>query len=749
MIFQIDTTIDSNTLLRFFFEWDWKWIITTALIPLSVFLYKQYIKRKEKKETCVEFYENGGWIKAEKLGYGNLDGSRTKREELHPPNHEKLFEEVKELFESEPKKNILIKAPSLSGKTHFTIRFLKQLDKAYILQIKFKALKNFEEFKKHIPKSPKRAKYLIILMDDFQDYLAQGFDISNDLIRFLKDKSCTIWFNQVSSWETDETKDFSYKQLESFRTFKIEKLTDEEINIIKSKDLLKEKNLYESDGTIGSIFLPLAFIKDEYKKLSSKKKVILEIIKQAYLLGFAKQGFVMPYDIIYSYYNLEFPKSNLTKIEFDNILSELVKLNFLGKVKTHKNFVFESIYLHKVVAPDIEYEDFIDKWENNNFLEAENWFNAGFIKGFFKEKKDLKNAIKYYQKAIDLEPNFYQAWFNMGTTYGLLEEYEYALEKFQKTIDLESSFYQAWYHLGYTYEQLGKFEIAIEKYQKAIDYYNDYKSWLQMGIAYGKLGELETAVKKIEKAIEINPSFSHSWYNLGYAYEKLEQIETAIEKYQKAVEINPYYNNAWYNLGCMYEKLEQFEIAIEKYQKVVEINPYDYEAYGRIGICYEKLKKLEMAIKNYQKTVEINPNLYEVWNDMGAVYCDLKEFDVAIEKFEKSVEINPNYYPALNNMGSAYSSLEQFEIAIEKYRKAVEIDSKYFLAWFNMGNTYIELEKFKSAISSFKKVVEIAPDFYQAWENMGYAYEQINNKKRAKECFDKHDEILKSIEGVD
>jgi hypothetical protein len=68
-------------------------------------------------------------------------------------------------------------------------------------------------------------------------------------------------------------------------------------------------------------------------------------------------------------------------------------------------------------------------------MTAEDYFRIGnkyFLQGQFQ------NAIEEYQKALEIDPNFYQAWNKMGEAYNALGNSEKALECYKRSLEIKS-----------------------------------------------------------------------------------------------------------------------------------------------------------------------------------------------------------------------------------------------------------------------------------------------------------------------
>ena len=113
----------------------------------------------------------------------------------------------------------------------------------------------------------------------------------------------------------------------------------------------------------------------------------------------------------------------------------------------------------------------------------------------YQEKKSGKKvkAIIWYKKAIELNPNNYDAYFQIGSLYCNLQDYEKAFIYFKKSTILPKN-YIGFFNMGYCLEMQCKVVEAIQAYEKAISIKPDYTVAInRVKNCYWMLGNLEKA----------------------------------------------------------------------------------------------------------------------------------------------------------------------------------------------------------------------------------------------------------------
>lgn len=118
---------------------------------------------------------------------------------------------------------------------------------------------------------------------------------------------------------------------------------------------------------------------------------------------------------------------------------------------------------------------------------------------FFKEQK-YHEAIEYYTKAIDLDPQNAIFYGNRSFAYLKTESFGVALTDASKAVELQKSYTKAYYRRATAYMALGKFKLALRDYEAV------YKARPEDTDARTKYNECNKLVKKLafEKAIAVN-----------------------------------------------------------------------------------------------------------------------------------------------------------------------------------------------------------------------------------------------------
>ena len=199
-----------------------------------------------------------------------------------------------------------------------------------------------------------------------------------------------------------------------------------------------------------------------------------------------------------------------------------------------------------------------------------------------RNEEDLKNAIKHFERAIELDPNYALAYTGLADSYMLLETQNYmrreeagphaksaALTALQLDDSLaEAHASMALVELRYDWDWSG----AEEEFKRAIalnpDYAMGHNWYSQYLLAAGRIHE---CLREIKIARDLDPGSLAIRITAGLIHARLHQYDVAAEEFRRATEIDPNNSSAFKSLGYVYEKKSMFAEAGAAYKKSAEL----------------------------------------------------------------------------------------------------------------------------------------------------------------------------------
>ena len=320
---------------------------------------------------------------------------------------------------------------------------------------------------------------------------------------------------------------------------------------------------------------------------------------------------------------IEKDKYEIFEIEKD------LKKEFLDYLRQYCGIESETIY------NDIQ--GFIENQEN--YPDAEAQFYLGVVhhdKGLFSK------AVKHYNKAIKLKPQFAEAYFNRAVAKADLEKLQEAIEDYNQAIKLRPKFVEAYVNRG------------------------NMKT---------HLGELEEAIEDFDQALKLSSKHTEAYTNRGYTKALLGRLEEAIEDYNQAIELKPD-NETYTNRGSLKFTLGYPKEAIKDFDRAIELNPKSAEAYYNSGLVKLAMGRLGEAIEDFDKAEKLRPEHAETYINRGSIKATLGHLKEAIEDFDKAIKLKPKSTSAHHNRGAAKRAMGKLEEAEKDFDKARKLKSE-------------------------------------------------------------------------
>ncbi len=152
-------------------------------------------------------------------------------------------------------------------------------------------------------------------------------------------------------------------------------------------------------------------------------------------------------------------------------------------------------------------------------------------------------AIDAYQKAIALDPNNPSLHWRLGIVYAQQKNLEEAKKSLEKAIEVKPDFVQAYIDLAMLLEQEENIDGSIALFQPILPVIQNNPDVLFMlgRLFYNRDGEgdIDRAIQLWQRATTLAPEHSNALYALGLAYENKGETGQAVVLFRKVRELNP------------------------------------------------------------------------------------------------------------------------------------------------------------------------------------------------------------------
>jgi Tfp pilus assembly protein PilF len=222
----------------------------------------------------------------------------------------------------------------------------------------------------------------------------------------------------------------------------------------------------------------------------------------------------------------------------------------------------------------------------------------------FRQTGIWRDSIVLWSYVIEKEPERAPfAYYNRGMAFGKMGRPDQAIADFDRAIALNPSYYEAYNNRGLAFEKMGRPDMAIKDLEMSIMavHSSSPEAYDNLGKLYRKTGQLDKAIRQYDKAIALNPSYYEAYYDRAIVFEKTGRTDKAVEDYNKAISLNPSYYAAYNNLGVLFGNAAAYDRAIEYFTKAIALDPGKAGAYLNRGVLYQRKGERGAAVADFQK----------------------------------------------------------------------------------------------------------------------------------------------------
>lgn len=338
-------------------------------------------------------------------------------------------------------------------------------------------------------------------------------------------------------------------------------------------------------------------------------------------------------------------------------------------------------------------------------------------KGYFGLRLYDK-AIAAFQQAVAADPEFYDAWIEMGLTYEAEKNYVDAERVFSQLVDSGIENQQIVFRLVDLNLKLNNPDKSLALVQ---EYSDDLPLTLEAANLFLNLSFYDHAAQLLDPLAQQKPIPENALFYLAILeYEGRDNPENAM-KYLEAIPVNhPHHERSLiFRIHLLYHGGDKdgakrlCQTAMGLFPKQPEFRIVMAEIHEREGEFDQALEVLKLAATQWPDNMTI---LYRT----GLVHDRMGDRNGAMAIMEQVITKDPEHADALNFLGYSLAEQERdLERALLLVQGALKVkpDNGYFidsLAW-----VYFKQKKLKLAWGEIRRAVELADSDAVIWEHYG------------------------------
>jgi Tetratricopeptide repeat/TPR repeat/Glycosyltransferase family 9 (heptosyltransferase) len=176
-------------------------------------------------------------------------------------------------------------------------------------------------------------------------------------------------------------------------------------------------------------------------------------------------------------------------------------------------------------------------------------------------------AARCYFHALELQPDFFEAAYNLGTLLLELGQVQEAIACYRRALELQPNSGRAWGNLGIASRKAGQSGIAVECLRKALLFQPHAPDVLNnLGNALRAEQQYDEAILCLREAVVHAPAEAGFHLSLGHVLRDSGRVEEAMESINRALQLQPAFADAHWDLAYLFLLMGDFTRGFAEYE---------------------------------------------------------------------------------------------------------------------------------------------------------------------------------------
>ena len=202
-------------------------------------------------------------------------------------------------------------------------------------------------------------------------------------------------------------------------------------------------------------------------------------------------------------------------------------------------------------------------------------FNLSFCHAMdFEDTGDTEKALGAFKKLADEMPDNQHAWLHYGKCLLKMKDLPQAIECFQRVVEEDIMFCEAWYRLAIAYDESGMVADAVKAYYTSIQIKPDFiDSYNNLGVLLSTIGRRGEALRVLKSGLRIKPGDAELIYNIGMTLYESDKPGEALSEFLLCARLRPDDGGVLYMISLIYMKLGKPQESAQYLKKAVHKDP--------------------------------------------------------------------------------------------------------------------------------------------------------------------------------
>ncbi len=350
----------------------------------------------------------------------------------------------------------------------------------------------------------------------------------------------------------------------------------------------------------------------------------------------------------------------------------------------------------------------------------------------------FSNAVVILSELMLISPKSSRLYFERGTAYMQLEQFDKAIDDFSVTLKYDSHNAQALERSGWCYRALERNDLAASDWQRALLLNPENASLLADNARLlNDRNEVEAALEQVNRAVEIAPKDAKVRSARAAILSNLDRFDDALADHDESIRLTGENALQLTNRAVTKALAYRFEDAIADLEKIVAMNSSFHLAQVLIAKCYSQLHEPKKALDTINKVLKADSEVpgglavrAELWHRMGETNAAIADCKAALSKnsSDQKVIVQLAFYTAFTG---------KYHRALEAVSEVIARDNHNALAFATRAGINHSIEAVNDANADVIAALAIDERCAAAWFVQGLVHSAEGQLDEATMCFNK------------
>lgn len=274
----------------------------------------------------------------------------------------------------------------------------------------------------------------------------------------------------------------------------------------------------------------------------------------------------------------------------------------------------------------------------------------------------------------------------------------------EEAVELDPEFAEAYLYLAWTYTRLRQAAARDDALERAMNLAAraTRRERLYIEAAYARTVEHDRPkeLKVLKQLAREYPGEKFVHHRLAGHYRTTGRSYQAIEEYNKVLALDPEFGWAMNELGYMYADIGDFDKAAEYFERYAASSPGDANPIDSLGELHFRMGRLDEATEHYRHALRLRPDFYYAYWELAYVSAVRERYEASEEWICEFIRHTPSFATTVE--GHRWRAfyrfwLGQFDEAEAEARKIAELATEEGdILWQTQADrirAWVELER--------------------------------------------------------